>query len=73
MKRHCSQEDDFIGDGKPGGERCGLMFDDVERSVICPHDFVQPVFANGLDCLIQVLQVKNIYEEYWNEKGINAP
>lgn len=37
MLRQCSEEDRYIGDGK---NRCGMIFDDVERSTICPHQFI---------------------------------
>lgn len=65
MKRHCVAEDEFIGNGD---KRCGMFFDDVERSVICPHDLLQPVFNYPSDCLIYVLQIEFIYEESMNIK-----
>lgn len=44
MMRKCCDEDEFTGaladpDGPLSGPRvhCGLVFDDVDRMVICPH------------------------------------
>lgn len=34
MIRTCKPSDPFIGDGD---QRCGMTFDDVEHSTICPH------------------------------------
>lgn len=41
MMRTCSADDPHIGDGS---KRCGLTFDDVEHSTICPHPRL-PTFA----------------------------
>lgn len=35
MRRHCTEEDPNVG--MLDGTRCSLVFDDEERSTICPH------------------------------------
>lgn len=39
MIRRCDHHDPLVGDGD---KRCGQTFDDVDHSVICPHDFIPP-------------------------------
>lgn len=34
MNRTCSPDDEWVGDGD---KRCGMKFDDSEKSTICPH------------------------------------
>lgn len=54
MIRHCTPEDEFIGDGD---NRCGLEFDDVERSTICPHEILpKPISESELDKVIKELK-----------------
>lgn len=56
MIRHCTDKDDLVG-AWPGdiqhGEptHCGMTFDDVERSTICPHPLLWPEFPSWVELL----------------------
>lgn len=53
MIRTCSPDDKWIGDGD---KRCGMKFDDSEKSTICPHpSLAEPITEEEIDAIIQVL------------------
>jgi hypothetical protein len=42
MMRRCDGSDELVGDDRAAPRFCGLTFDDVERSTICPHEAIGP-------------------------------
>ena len=47
MIRHCDGSDELVGDDRATPRFCGLTFDDVERSTICPHRSIAPQFIDA--------------------------
>lgn len=69
MIRTCAPTDEFIG---LGDQRCGLEFDDAERSTICPHDLLWPQFDNPISLIIWIITLDHVFNEYAKEKGWNV-
>lgn len=57
MIRTCSADDEWVGDGD---KRCGMKFDDAEKSTICPHPLLPgPVSREELDAMNKILKGNN--------------
>lgn len=64
MRRVCRASDPNIGDGDL---RCGLVFDDVERSTVCPHRYLNGYDPDRQpqDTMLAVCQAVHVMDEAW--------
>lgn len=54
MKRHCTTDDPNLNGWAP--ERCGAVFDDTERSTICPHPELHSMNVDPIHLLLMCCQ-----------------